>query len=530
MTEHDSLPAPEDSPPPSNKEPMLFPPVWRVLISVVLITIFVVGGLLIAGYMLKNRPKAQRQRPPRQARLVTVQPVQLSDQQVTVQAMGTVMPATSIELSARVAGEVTDINPTFIPGGRFSKGEHMLTIDPEDYRLAVADQEAALRRFEAESAQRRSDIEQRELDIKLAETEIERRRGELRQRDADVVQMASSLQLEQGQQSLAQQEFELLGLEIADQDRQLVLRQPQQAAAQARHDAAVAARDVAASQLEAAQTSKESAIARLEAAKAALEAAEAGKSAAEVALSKARLNLQRTTILAPFDGVVQERYAWVGTQVSSGRALATLVATDVYWVKASVPVDQLRWLSVPGYSTTGAGSPAVLRDESAWPAGQQRTGTVSGLLTDLEPSGRLAQVLISVDDPLTVQPGTPSLILGSYMSVTILGARIPDTIKLSRGVVRDDNTVWEMTPEKTLAIRQVDVGWSDRDSIYVTGGLSPGAMIVSSDLSTPLEGMELRVEDTTGTKDAATPRPAAENPPAEVEAHRDAPLPNRHGG
>ena len=48
--------------------------------------------------------------------------------------MGTVQAARSIALRPRVTGELVEVSPECIPGGRFREGEVIAVIDPADTR------------------------------------------------------------------------------------------------------------------------------------------------------------------------------------------------------------------------------------------------------------------------------------------------------------------------------------------------------------------------------------------------------------
>ncbi|MCB1907820.1 MAG: efflux RND transporter periplasmic adaptor subunit [Rhodocyclaceae bacterium] len=72
-----------------------------------------------------------------------------------------------------------------------------------------------------------------------------------------------------------------------------------------------------------------------------LEVLSAEREAAVQALAAAQLELARTTIRAPFDGVVRERLASVGELAAPGTALLILAATDQAEIRAAVPIAQL---------------------------------------------------------------------------------------------------------------------------------------------------------------------------------------------
>ena len=232
--------------------------------------------------------------------------------------------------------------------------------------------------------------------------------------------------------------------------------------------------------------------------------AQAGASveSARVAYEQARLDLERTEIKAPFNCMVTGRSVEMGSQVSTQEALATLVGTDVYWVEAAVPVDELKWIVIPVFSG-GRGSAVRIRTQ----AGAERTGEVIRLMGELNAETRMAMVLIRVDDPLALQAEEKPalLLLGGYVSVSITGRALDDIIRLPRSAFRDGSRIW-LVENGNLSIRDVETVWRDRDFIYVRDGLTSGQAVVVSELAAPVQGMPLRVQ---GDPEAA-PEPGKE--------------------
>ncbi len=152
----------------------------------------------VATYMMKNRPQPERRKPIPSAQVVTVRLLAATTQQVNVPVMGTVVPATEVDLRSLVAGEVLWIHPEFVEGGIVKKWQTLVRIDPTEYELALIMKKAVL--------------EGAILDLKT----------------------------EEGRQDIAQSEWEILGLEekATDMDRELALRKPQLAAYRARLEAA----------------------------------------------------------------------------------------------------------------------------------------------------------------------------------------------------------------------------------------------------------------------------------------------------
>jgi hypothetical protein len=70
---------------------------------------------------------------------------------------------------------------------------------------------------------------------------------------------------------------------------------------------------------------------------------------------------------------------------------------------------------------------------------------------------------------------------------------VEDVIKISRDHLRTNQTVWVMKDGK-LEIREVAVVLSDAESTYINEGLEPQDLVVTTSLSTVVDGIGLRTE------------------------------------
>ena len=349
----------------------------------------------------------QRQEP---ARLVETMAVERADRTAVVQAWGEVIPADQVQVAPRVGGEIVAVADALEPGGRVRKGQVLARVDDSDYQVA----------------------------LRQARTELSKAKAALR--------------IEQGNQKVAETEAELLDQELSEQERDLVLRQPQ------------------------------------------LQQARADVDAAQAAIEDAQLDLQRTEMRAPFDAVVQSVSIDVGSQVSAGTTVAQLIATDRYFVELAVPAAKLRWIDAR-QDGPGAGSKVELANPSVWGEGRTRTGEVVRVRPDLSEQGRMAQVLVEVPNPLDRKP---PMLVGSYLRGRIQGARLDQVVALDRTFLRDDDSVWVMTGADRLEIRAVEIAYRGPERVYVSVGLGAGDQVVTSEIATPTNGMKLRTRGESG--------------------------------
>ncbi len=221
-----------------------------------------------------------------------------------------------------------------------------------------------------------------------------------------------------------------------------------------------------------------------------LKLSEQNLEAARASLRRAELNLQRTSLTAPFDAVVVAENVDLGQVVGGGTQVASLVGTERFRITVDVPVHQLAKIVVPKDGADGSLAQVVHEQ------GERkitRIGRVIGTGGQLDPATRTAQVLIAVDDPLDPPEGSEPLWAGAYVTVRIAGDALPEVTPLPREALHEGRYVWVADKDRTLRKRTVAVEWSDGDSVYLAGGLQPGDRVVVSPLPMPIDGMPLSV-------------------------------------
>jgi len=223
--------------------------------------------------------------------------------------------------------------------------------------------------------------------------------------------------------------------------------------------------------------------------------AKAALEAAVAALEKARLDVQRCTIRAPFNSTILEKHVDLGARVSPTSPLLRVVGTDEYWIEAAVSVEELGWLDIPKAGEQG-GSIVHIYNPTVWGPDVRRQGRVLRLLGEVERAGRLAQVLVRVRDPLSIDDeAEPVLLNGSYVRMEIQGKILENVIEIERSHLRDGDRVWVMNDADELDIRQVKVVFRGKDAVYISEGIVDGERMVTADMSAAVNGMPLRLPD-----------------------------------
>ena len=238
--------------------------------------------------------------------------------------------------NAYAAAEVAQVTPSI--GGTVlevlvkdtqavKKGDVLVRIDPTDAKLALAQAEAELARatrrvkgyvandggLNAQVMAREADEKRAAAQLLAAQADMERATIDLKRREA----LAKSGSVSGEELTQAQNAF-------AAAKAQLASAVAAQAQARANREAAIGAKQVNATLIEGAD----------------------GETNPEVLLAQARrdqaqVDLDRTTVLAPVDGVVAKRSVQIGQRVQAGAPLMAVVPVQQIYVDANFKEGQL---------------------------------------------------------------------------------------------------------------------------------------------------------------------------------------------
>jgi RND family efflux transporter MFP subunit len=142
-----------------------------VQLFVVLIVIGI--GALGMIKLTESKPKMKKQKPPVPLPMARTVVITTRTQAIVIKGEGTVSPVQEMILAPQVDGKLVYISPSLINGGAFRKGDILLRIEQEDYRLSVTlaeskvkNAQSLLRLAEEESAAAKEEWFQLYLDDK----------------------------------------------------------------------------------------------------------------------------------------------------------------------------------------------------------------------------------------------------------------------------------------------------------------------------------------------------------------------------
>lgn len=329
---------------------------------------------------------------------------------IPVHTQGRVQPLRETTLAAEVQGRIVEVSPDFLSGGFLRSGEVVLRIDARDYSAALAEAEAAVRSAESQLIQ------------------------------------------ERGRAEVAEQEWRQLpeGSQRSEEARDLYLRKPQ------------------------------------------LAQAEAQLLAANARLAAAQDDLERTTVRAPYDALVTIRHAELGQYVTPATELAGLASTETAEVRLPVPQARLEWLELPALGEPAGDTPitlTALRDPSLrWPATLHRSEGI------LDAESRMLYAVARIQDPYALAtPGREPLRFGRFVNASIQGRALPGLITLPRHLLRPGNQVAVVDDAQQVNLREVSLLPTGGDVLYITDGLAEGDQVILSLLDETRTGAAVEV-------------------------------------
>lgn len=236
-----------------------------------------------------------------------------------------------------------------------------------------------------------------------------------------------------------------------------------------------------------------------------LTAAKAAYDSALAAKQTAQLNLNRTTLTAPYDGRVILRQAVLGQYVSVGSPVAEVFATEGVEVRLPISQEEFSQLGLDQFDPENNEFDVVISAETGsqrhqWDAEIRRTDSTFDINT------RQIDVIAEVIDPFGKINNQPALKIGQFVTARIQGRDVADVFVVPNKSIREGRYIYAVRDGK-LTKQGVKIIWQDDQNALVKDGLIAGELVVTTSLNSTLAGARANLAN----KQMATPAaPAAE--------------------
>lgn len=218
-------------------------------------------------------------------------------------------------------------------------------------------------------------------------------------------------------------------------------------------------------------------------------------------LEHAQDQLDRTTIRAPYDGIVRSKEVDLGQYVNVGNHIADTFAIDYAELRLALPESKLNYLQLPtmaGGDDSDKPSVELVAniggEPQRWQAQLVRTEGV------FDERSRVLFAVAQITDPygITTQRDHP-LRIGTFVDASIEGRTIDNLVALPRYLLRAGSQIWIIDQQQRLQNRRVTVLRTEGKIIYVTSGLDEGELVCLSNISGAIPGTPVRISSTTTT-------------------------------
>jgi RND family efflux transporter MFP subunit len=283
---------------------------------------------------------------------------------------------------------------------------------------------------------------------------------------ASVAAANSQLEQEKGQGDVAQREWDRMSAEEQSRIRakEFYLRKPQ----------------------------LQEAVARLESAQADLQQAES--------------DLDKTTIIAPYDGLVSSKNTDIGQYVTTGASIAETFAVDYAEVRLPIPESKISFLDLPSHTgnlnaaDNMENAPEVDLVSKIGNQDYHWIGKLSRTEGVLDTRTRVLYSVVQIADPYNIYSdnnewNTEPLRIGTYVNATIRGRLLEDVIVLPRYTLQSNNLIWTADTEGRLRPKTVEVLTINGDDVYISAGLENGDRVVLTRLENPLNGSLVQINE-----------------------------------
>ncbi len=220
-----------------------------------------------------------------------------------------------------------------------------------------------------------------------------------------------------------------------------------------------------------------------------LEEARAILNAAEADLEKAKLNLERTIISLPFDGLIKRKNAGIGQYVNAGSILGSAFSTEKVLIPLPLTDTELSYLGLPlGYEAESFfKGPKVIFKSFVSRKNIEWVGRITRISGSIDSQTRLVYAYAEVLNPYDAEP---PLAIGTYVDAEIEGSFIMDGYLVSISAIKNENKIYIIDQNNKLRIKEIEIAGTDGDNVIVKG-ISDKDRVIVSTLNSGIEGMEL---------------------------------------
>ncbi|CAB0150333.1 Multidrug resistance protein MdtA [Pseudidiomarina piscicola] len=220
----------------------------------------------------------------------------------------------------------------------------------------------------------------------------------------------------------------------------------------------------------------------------------AAMQSAQAAVAKAERDLDRTTVRAPFAGVLQNKNVDLGQYINSASQIAEIMGTKTAEIRVPLSDRDLAYLNLPEAEQKSDFPQVRLTSQVAgqtyeW---QGRLVRSEGVLNT---DSRVIYGVVEVQDPYNRAAKQHEKVLrfGRFVALEIEGIFVDNVFRMPRYALTTDGNLWLVDDERRLQRRHVEVLRTEENHVIIDGGLEAGDKVVLTQLANALPSMKVRL-------------------------------------
>ncbi|MEE9375028.1 MAG: efflux RND transporter periplasmic adaptor subunit [Rhizobiaceae bacterium] len=410
------------------------------VLQAILVIAIIAGALYITKTMIEGKPKP-RVRPAFKT-IYTIETItaKVKDHQPLIISYGQTVAARTVDLRSLVSGEITKVNKNLRAGAQVNKGDALVSIDDFNYRGALLEAQASVSEAKArilensaqivlEKSKLAASIEQ----LKISKSDL-RRAQKLKKRGSSTVKELDA--------------------------RRLIVSQRKQSV------------DLSTNTIKVQQsraTQIEASIERL-----------------EWRVRQAKRNLESTTLIAPFTGIVRSSSAEVGRAITANDVVVSLYEANTLEVKFTLTDAQYGRLQS---SQIGLIERPVKVTWSVGDKGYTYAAIIDRVGAEIASNRGGVELFAIIDKPnnkIAIRPG-------AFVEVLIPDLLFTSTISVPDTSIYENNLVYVEYNGK-LERRKVSVVTYDGEKALIASGINEGDEVLVTRITEVSEGLLVRRE------------------------------------
>ena len=223
-----------------------------------------------------------------------------------------------------------------------------------------------------------------------------------------------------------------------------------------------------------------------------LKQAEAFLEVAKAQVSSAAKKLNKTEIIAPYAGRIQNVNIDLGTTLIPGQPVGAMYTSSEIEITLAVKDNDLQFLSIPmdGRKLNPSEQASVVIESFYKGKTQSWKGKLERVDGVIDPVTRMIN-LIAVFKNDFIESDKPNLPIGLFVEAKIDGITLKNIFEIPINSISEDNEVYIVNKDNQLELRELTILKKYSEFVIIKDGLKAGERIVTSKLSTASNGIKV---------------------------------------